>query len=176
MQQNLEFIWLEKWWRYKNGIGVIWAWVGDRCSKDFSNYHKQHKLHTHIFELMEGKRTLSSSNNIHEYIFRYYKTFYSKGKRVKANQHQRTQCFSNVHPSITKECNVMFTLNILNLEVHAIVRLSNRGIWNVLEENWSRCDKIPIKDIWTRSFGSTFQHKTPILNPQTRSKNRYQQF
>jgi hypothetical protein len=41
----------------------------------------------------------------------------------------------------------MFTLNILNLEVHAIVKLSNRGIWNVLEENWSRCDKIPIKDI-----------------------------
>jgi hypothetical protein len=41
----------------------------------------------------------------------------------------------------------MFTMEILNLEVHATIRLSNRDICNVLEGNWSRCDKIPIKNI-----------------------------
>jgi hypothetical protein len=41
----------------------------------------------------------------------------------------------------------MFIMEILNLEVHAIIRLSNKGISNVLEGNWSICDKIPIKDI-----------------------------
>jgi hypothetical protein len=96
---------------------------------------------------MEGRRTLSSPNHIHEYIFRYYKALYSRDKKVQANHHQRTQCFSSVDPSITKEHNVMFIMEILNLEVHAIIRLSNKGISNVLEGNWSICDKIPIKDI-----------------------------
>jgi hypothetical protein len=65
----------------------------------------------------------------------------------------------------------MFTMEILNLEVHATVRLSNRDICNVLEGNWSRCDKIPIKkfeqgDLY-QHFNTRLQSLIPKLGPRT---------
>ncbi len=92
------------------------------CSKEFFDCYKQHKFHTQFLEFTEGKKTLNSPNDLNEYIFQYYKVIYSRDKKVHANHHQRMQYFSSVYTSITKEQNAMFTMEISNLEVHAIIK------------------------------------------------------
>jgi hypothetical protein len=63
-----------------------------------------------------------------------------------------------VYTSITKGKNVMLTMEISNLEVHATIRalpthkvVSHDGIpieiFGMLWGDWNRCDKIPIENI-----------------------------
>jgi hypothetical protein len=46
--------------------GTNWCKMGDRCTKEIFNYRKETKKKTHIKELLKGRQSLKTQEEIQE--------------------------------------------------------------------------------------------------------------
>jgi len=81
-QQNLELTLMEKLERQKNEIGATWVKMGDRCNKEFFTFIINPNLNPKFLNFWTEKRTLNASEDIHNYIFCYYKVIYTRDNKV----------------------------------------------------------------------------------------------
>lgn len=75
-QEKLEEVRMEKIERKKNYAGALWAKFGDKCLKDFFDFHKVARPKTIIRELQDGPRSLKSSGEISDHVHAFYKELY----------------------------------------------------------------------------------------------------
>lgn len=57
----------------KNATVARWIQVGDRCSKEFFEFHKDRKIKTQISKLLQDGRSLTSEEDINSYVYSFYK-------------------------------------------------------------------------------------------------------
>ncbi|KAG0631137.1 hypothetical protein M758_1G230300 [Ceratodon purpureus] len=77
-QATLEEFRLSKLEKTKNELAAKWITVGDRCSREFFEFHKDRSKKTAITELMDGGRALRTEEEISAYLQRYYETLYTR--------------------------------------------------------------------------------------------------
>jgi hypothetical protein len=80
-------------------------WVGDRCSREFFEFHEGHRLCTIINELLHGGQTFIENDDIVKYVQSFYHHLYIQDLEVKNNVQAKQQCFKSVPIVIIKEHN-----------------------------------------------------------------------
>jgi hypothetical protein len=63
--------------------------VGDRCSKEFFEFHKGHKLRIVINKLFHGEQTFIEKEDIAKDVQSFYHLLYIKDLKVKNNVQAR---------------------------------------------------------------------------------------
>lgn len=53
-----------------------WVRTGDRCTKEFFEFHKSYKSDNTISELVEGQHEYKTQEEIQNFITNYYRTLY----------------------------------------------------------------------------------------------------
>lgn len=67
-QGELEMLRMEKLEETRNQFAALWSSVGDRCSKEFFEFHRTPSRKANISELVDRGRTLHSPQEIERYI------------------------------------------------------------------------------------------------------------
>ena len=80
----------------ENALAAKWIQIGDRCSKEFFEFHKYRKAKTIIFELMDSRRSLTDEANIINYIQSYYVSLYTNDIIFNNNLQAREKFLSSV--------------------------------------------------------------------------------
>ncbi len=93
----------------KNTMVTKWILVGNRCSWEFSEFHKGHKPFTMIKELMDGGQTLIEEEDIKQYVQSFYHHMYTKVHSMDSNIQARVQCLRSV-PIVVREDQNKFLL------------------------------------------------------------------
>ena len=89
----------------ENTILSKWARVGDRCTKEFFEYHAGSRKQTNITQMKEGDHIISSQHEIEAHILAFYENLYTKDKQVESNDTARADCFQHTRHTVTEEHN-----------------------------------------------------------------------
>lgn len=108
-QESLEAIRQLKLERRQNSLSAHWCTVGDRCSKEFFEFHTARSRQSSINELVEDGKVHRSAQDIEDYIQRYYTALYSNDRRVEENTAARRECLACVPAKVTAEMNAELT-------------------------------------------------------------------
>lgn len=98
-------------------MAAKWNLVGDRCSKEFIEFHKPPSRKASISELVVDGRSLRSPSDIEQHIQQFYSELYTNDPAVDANETDRAQCLRSVPQRITEEMNMELTKDFTNAEV-----------------------------------------------------------
>ena len=82
-----------------------WARVGDRCTKEFFEYHAGSWKPTNINQLLEGDRLISTQSDLEEHILTFYEQLYKKDDEVENNTEAREECYRYLKSTVTDEHN-----------------------------------------------------------------------
>jgi hypothetical protein len=96
---------MDKLERKKMKTGVTWARIGDKCTKEFFQYHKAIRPKTKIIELVEGGISHRTPKDISGYVQHYYKELYRFDAPCEINIRAWTACLRNVPIVVTAEQN-----------------------------------------------------------------------
>lgn len=113
---------MEKLDKVRNANASRWITVGDRCSKDFFDFHKDFSRKTMISELVDGARSIRDPKAIEEYVQNFFKELYRNDLEVERNIDGRLQCLGSVPCIVTEEMNIILTGEISELEVEKAVK------------------------------------------------------
>lgn len=143
-QAKLEDIRQSKLEATKNANAARWCRVGDRCSKEFFEFHKDPKRKSSITELMDGGRSLTAQKDLEEYILRYYKELYTNDPVVENNVEARNRCLLSVPTLVTESMNRGLLKGFTNNEL-------KKALQDIPSSKAPGHDTIPpelIKELW----------------------------
>ena len=99
-----------------------WARVGDRCTKEFFEFHEGPRNPVSISMLMDGNRSLTTQAEIEKHILDFYIQLYRKDDQVEDNEAARTDCFQYVNRTVTEAHNLELLRPITTLEVTEVIK------------------------------------------------------
>lgn len=83
-----------------------WARVGDRCTKEFFEFHEGNRQSITITHLIdENNNTLTSQSDLEAHILSFYKQLYTRDDQVEEATEAREDCLQYVQALITEEHN-----------------------------------------------------------------------
>ncbi|KAG0623633.1 hypothetical protein M758_3G189600 [Ceratodon purpureus] len=162
-QAALEEIRLKKLEASKNATAARWIQVGDRCSKEFFEFHKEHKNKSSISHLQDGDRLLTEEKDIFAYIHGYYKDLYSNDSAVEANLAGRARCLQSVPRLISHDINETLTSPIRMEEVLTALK-------EMPTDNAPGFDSVPkelIQELWDNIGDDMLEFINDSLNAGT---------
>lgn len=121
-QVKLHEVRQQKFQFQENAILSKWARVGNRCMKEFFEYHAGSRKPTDITQLKEGDRIISSQADIEKHILTFYEELYTRDETVEHNEEARIDCFQYLRQTVTEEHNVALLKPITVEEVAAAVK------------------------------------------------------
>ena len=77
--------------------------MGDKCSKEFFEFHKKYKTKNHIRELEIDGRQITKQETIKARMTDFYISLYARDHTVENNKEARVQCMSSVLHMVTME-------------------------------------------------------------------------
>lgn len=86
-----------------------WTRTGDRCTKEFFEYHTGFKRPSPIKELHDGDKILRTQEELQAYADNYYTNLYTRDEAVEENNEARHECFRSVPEFVTAEQNDVLT-------------------------------------------------------------------
>ena len=95
----------QKFQYQESAILSKWARVGDRCTKEFFEYHEGLKRPTPITQMLEGETILSTQGELEQHILSFYEKLYSRDEQVENNTEAREDCFRYIKQTVTEEQN-----------------------------------------------------------------------
>lgn len=113
---------MDKLDKVRNSNASRWITVGDRCSKEFFEFHKEYGRKTIISKLIDGTRSLRDPKEIERYVHGYFKELYKNDLEVESNIQRRAICLMSVPTVVTTEMNAILTEDISEREVEKAVR------------------------------------------------------
>lgn len=69
-----------------------WARVGDRCTKEFFEFHEGPRHAINISKLQDGNRTLTTQAQLEAYILDFYQQLYTRDEQVEEAIAAREDC------------------------------------------------------------------------------------
>lgn len=75
-QTALQILRLDKLEKFQHKMASQWVRTGDRCSKEFFEFHKGFKSNTFITELVDGQKEYNTQEAIQGYITEHYRALY----------------------------------------------------------------------------------------------------
>lgn len=82
-----------------------WVRTGDKCTKEFFEFHKGCRSNTFISELVEGQSEYVTQEAIWSFITEYYKVLYLAHQETKVAKELQKECLKSVPRVVTKEQN-----------------------------------------------------------------------
>jgi hypothetical protein len=95
--------------------------VGDRCSKQFFDFHKDNNPAPKIKELIDKGRVIRGQRELGSHATEFYKTLYTIDAQVETNHAARAECLRNLPHMVTEEQNQQLTSEIMKVEIHKVV-------------------------------------------------------
>ena len=92
-----------------------WSRVGDRCTKEFFEFHEGARSPISITMLMDGHRSLTTQAELETHILEFYTQLYTRDEQVESNEDARTDCFQYLNKTVTEAHNLEL-LRPINLE------------------------------------------------------------
>jgi hypothetical protein len=137
-QKLLEKHRMDKLESTKNFMATKWTLVGDRCSKEFFEFHKGHRLCTIINELLHGGQTFIENDDIIKYVQSFYHHLYTQDLEVENNIQARQQCFRSVPTVIIEKHNRILLHELIEGEVR-------KTTFDLAKHKAMGVDKIPLE-------------------------------
>lgn len=78
-----------------------WTRIGDRCNKEFFEFHTGYKKPAPVRELINNGSSLTNHAEMQSYVDSFYINLYSRDM-VEANQEARQNCFTSVPRCVTR--------------------------------------------------------------------------
>ena len=82
-----------------------WARVGDRCTKEFFEFHDGPRKPMAITQLKDGDTIISTQAELETHILSFYEQLYTRDDTVEADEAAREECFRTLKPTVTEEHN-----------------------------------------------------------------------
>ena len=96
----------QKFQYQESAILSKWARVGDRCTKEFFEFHEGHRKPISISQLRgEGDHLITTQAELETHILSFYEQLYTRDEQVEANEEVREECFRTLQPTVTEEHN-----------------------------------------------------------------------
>jgi hypothetical protein len=121
-QQKLEEVRMDKLEGQKMKAGATWVHMGDKCTKEFFEFHKQIKPKTKIKEILDGGKSLRTLEEISSFIHQYYKQLYKKDPVCETNLQVRVNNLRNVPRVVTPVQNGELTRPFTQKEMEDAVK------------------------------------------------------
>ena len=99
-----------------------WSRVGDRCTKEFFEFHEGTRQATNITQLTDGTRVLSTQAELENHILAFYEQLYTRDEQVEIAMEAREDCLQYLKPLVTEEHNKELSRPITMEEVTAAVK------------------------------------------------------
>ena len=99
-----------------------WSRVGDRCTKEFFEFHEGPRKPMVITELMDENRVIDTQKELEEHILTFYNTLYTRDEQVEVNMATRADCLQYVLRKVTEEHNQKLLRPITQEEVTKAVK------------------------------------------------------
>ena len=95
----------QKFQYQESAILSKWARVGDRCTKEFFEFHDGPRKPIAITQLKEGDNLISTQAELESHVLSFYEQLYKRDDTVEANEAAREECFRTLKPTVTEEHN-----------------------------------------------------------------------
>ena len=100
-----------------------WARVGDRCTKEFFEFHEGHRKPISISQLRgEGDRFITTQAELESHILTFYEQLYTRDDIVEADEAAREECFRTLQQTVTEEHNLELMRPLTLLEVSTTMK------------------------------------------------------
>lgn len=100
-QETLHTIRLDKLEKFQHKMASQWVRTGDRCTKEFFEFHKGLRA----MLLVEGQNEYTTQEAIQGYITEYYRTIYRADQETEVATDLRKECLKSVPRVVTEEQN-----------------------------------------------------------------------
>lgn len=101
-QEKLEEVRMEKIERKKNQSGALWARMGDKCTREFFDFHKASRAKTIIKELQIDSKIIREQAEISGAILNFYKRLYEFDPLTEINIRACSACLRSVPTVVTQ--------------------------------------------------------------------------
>lgn len=99
-----------------------WSRVGDRCTKEFFEFHEGPRRPMVITELMDGDRVIDTQKELESHILAFYSLLYTRDDQVEEDMEARADCLQYVQRKVTDEHNQELLRPITQEEVDTVVQ------------------------------------------------------
>jgi exonuclease III len=82
-----------------------WARVGDRCTKEFFDFHEGARQAVNITYLKDGDRTLNTQMELETHILAFYQQLYTRDDQVEEAEEAREDCLQYLSQPVTEAHN-----------------------------------------------------------------------
>ena len=82
-----------------------WTRVGDRCTKEFFEFHEGPRQAFTITQLQDGDRTLTTQSELENHILNFYERLYTRDDQVEEAEEAREDCLQFITSPVTEEHN-----------------------------------------------------------------------
>ena len=96
--------------------------MGDRCTKEFFEYHAGQRRPVVIHQLQEGDTILTTQPELERHVLAFYENLYSRDEQVETNIPTRLDCLSFVQRTVTTDHNEELMKPLTQLEVLEAIR------------------------------------------------------
>ena len=96
----------QKFQYQESAILSKWARVGDRCTKEFFEFHEGQRKPISISQLRgEGDRLITAQSELETHILSFYEQLYTRDDTVEEDAAAREECFRTLKQTVTEEHN-----------------------------------------------------------------------
>ena len=106
----------------ENAILSKWTRVGDRCTKEFFEFHEGPRQAMSITRLTDGVQTFTTQSELESHILAFYKQLYTRDNQVEEAAYIREACLQLISQPVTSEHNQELIKPITLEEVTAAVK------------------------------------------------------
>lgn len=82
-----------------------WTRVGDRCTKEFFEFHEDPRQPISITQLQDGERLLTTQAELEAHILAFYEQLYKRDDQVETVEEARADCLQFLSSPVTEEHN-----------------------------------------------------------------------
>lgn len=82
-----------------------WTRVGDRCTKEFFEFHEGPRQAFSITQLQDDDRLLTTQHELEDHILTFYKQLYTQDDQVEEAEEAREDCLQYITNPVTEEHN-----------------------------------------------------------------------
>ena len=107
--QNFEF--------QETALRSKWTRIGDRCTKEFFEFHEDARQAINITQLKDGDKTLTTQPELEAHILAFYRQIYTRDEQVEIAARAREDCLQYLTQQVTAKYNIELTKPITMEEV-----------------------------------------------------------
>jgi hypothetical protein len=165
-----------------------WTRVGDRCTKEFFEFHEGPRQAISITFLMDGPRKLTTQQELETHILEFYQKLYTRDDIVEEAVEVREECLQYITRPVTEEHNQELLRPITTEEVKEAVKQlpagKAPGIDTVPAEFYQACWEDIEEDIFnfvaetmeTTHIAEELNVSKIALLPKSADRNKVQNF